>query len=533
MRHNDFTRMDTTPTGGVQVDRDDNRARDAKLVDDALAGDQAAFGRLYDSWYDRVWNVALRIVHDPEVAAEVAQDAFLSAWRSLGTLENTEAFGGWLLRIARNASFNRQRKEGRSRPVDDEGLAVIESTSASPVSAPTGFGVEDRARAISDPATVAEDGELVALVRESAGALGERDAEVLDLQLRYGLSPAEIGEVMGMNRNAANQLCHRIRQRFATAVRARVLWRGERPACDALAQMLTSAGIAEFDSDAVKIAEKHAEACPQCTERRELRLQPSAMFAAVPLVAAPVLLKQQTAHALEAAGVVMDGSSFSSSDGAGGTSDGDGGGQGDGRGRRHRARRSLVMALVAAVVLVVAVVALANRTDDGTIDELAVSAPSTLPTTTTVAPTVPIEAPTTTQAITDVTIEGPPPATDSTPPPIDTSTPDTPGPVAPTIQLRLTDTTIGDVYAVFDAPRLIWSVVGAASVRVEEREDAAGAETVLLREESSGDMPICPGNNGQWSFCTTSTGDYDYTLRAFDGAGNEIGRRTVTLTVGF
>ena len=76
--------------------------------------------------------------------------------------------------------------------------------------------------------------------------------------------------------------------------------------------MVASAGITTFDGEAVKIAEKHAEACAQCGERRELRLQPSTMFAAVPLVAAPVLLKQQTAHALEAVGVQMDGSSFGS-----------------------------------------------------------------------------------------------------------------------------------------------------------------------------------------------------------------------------
>src|SRR5690606_38240549 len=172
----------------------------------------------YDRWYDRVWNVARRIVRDPDIAAEVAQDAFLSAWRNLGTLESPDAFGGWLLRIARNASFNRQRNEARSSPVDEGALAVIESLGASPSSAPSGFGVEDRARAIDDPAAVAGDAELVELVRSSAGALGERDAEVVDLQLRYGLTPAEIGEVMGMNRNAANQLCHRVRQRFATTV---------------------------------------------------------------------------------------------------------------------------------------------------------------------------------------------------------------------------------------------------------------------------------------------------------------------------
>ena len=220
-------------------------------------------------------------------------------------------FGGWLLRITRNAAINRQAKEQRSRPVDDIGLAVIEATGASPSNAPAGFGVEARLSRLDDPAAVAEQSDLQQLVWSAVGALGERDAEVLDLQLRYGMSPAEIGEIIGINRNAANQLVHRVRGRFETAVRARVLWRGERAACDVLADLLVAAGVAGFDADAVRIADRHAPTCAACSERRDLHLQPAALFAAVLIIAAPILFKQQAASAMEAAGVPMQGSSFS------------------------------------------------------------------------------------------------------------------------------------------------------------------------------------------------------------------------------
>ena len=121
-----------------------DRARDTRLVLAIRAGDANAFGQLYDLWFDRVYDLASRIVRDPAVAAEVAQDTFLKAWRSPDGLENPDSFGGWLLRIARNAAYNRSEREGRSSAVDDQGLAVIESVGASPVSAPAGFGVEDR-----------------------------------------------------------------------------------------------------------------------------------------------------------------------------------------------------------------------------------------------------------------------------------------------------------------------------------------------------------------------------------------------------
>ena len=264
MRHNEHRTMDLSPASDdadapdptgpdAPAPRYPHRDRDAGWVVASLSGDPAAFGHLYDAWFDKVYDVALRINRDRDVAAEVAQDAFLSAWRNLGSLEDPGTFGGWLLRIARNGAYNRQRKEQRSQPVDDRGLAVIEAVGASPTSAPQGFGVEDRLSASSDPSRAMEDAELADLVWDAAAALGERDVEVLDLQLRHGLSPAEIGEVVGLNRNAANQLVHRVRKRLDAAIRARVLWRGGAPACPDLDRLLRSAGIAACRCRTAKI----------------------------------------------------------------------------------------------------------------------------------------------------------------------------------------------------------------------------------------------------------------------------------------
>src|SRR6185312_12280349 len=101
-------------------------ADDAALVALVLAGDRNAFGQLYDRWFDRVLDLAYRIVWDTDAAADAAQEAFISAWRNLGRLEDHNAFGGWLLRIARNAALDRQRRDRRVRPADEEQLAMIE-----------------------------------------------------------------------------------------------------------------------------------------------------------------------------------------------------------------------------------------------------------------------------------------------------------------------------------------------------------------------------------------------------------------------
>jgi len=308
------------------------RSEDAALVERARGEDPDAFGRLYDRWFTRVHDLAFRITRDDAAASDVAQDAFISAWKSLDKLENPEAFGGWLLRISRNAALDRKRRDARATPFDEEGLAMIEAAGPSLASAPPGFRVEDRTRSADDPAYAVEDGELVALVWESAAALGERDAEILDLGLRHGLTPAEIGEAVGLNRNAANQAVHRARNRLKTAVEARVLWRSGEPVCAGLAGALAKAEVGHFGADAVRVATRHAEKCAECQERRQTRLEPSALFGAVPFLAVPWLLKMKVAHALSESGVPMVESEAMVSQGS--TSDGGGAPR-----RRARLRR--------------------------------------------------------------------------------------------------------------------------------------------------------------------------------------------------
>jgi len=286
------------------------RARDTELVLRIRAGDGQAFGELYDAWFDRIFDLVSRIVRDQEVAAEVTQDAFLNAWRKLDTLDNPDAFGGWLLRIGRNAAYNRSAKEQRSRPVDDQELAVIESVGAGANNAPSGFGVEDRLGRAATPGVALEDREVASLVWQAAEALPERDIEVLNLQLRHGMTPAEIGEMLDLNRNAANQLVHRVRGRLEVAIRARVLWRSGEPVCDVLAKRLEQAKVTSFDAEAVRVIERHVPGCNECDERQRLRLQPTALFAALPLMVAPMFIKTQACAALSAQGVPMGGSAF-------------------------------------------------------------------------------------------------------------------------------------------------------------------------------------------------------------------------------
>ncbi len=73
---------------------------DRQLVDAVIAGDHEAFRALVDRESQAVIDACRRIVGDPVEAQDVAQDAFLQAYRALATYRGDGPFGAWLRRIA-------------------------------------------------------------------------------------------------------------------------------------------------------------------------------------------------------------------------------------------------------------------------------------------------------------------------------------------------------------------------------------------------------------------------------------------------
>lgn len=539
---------DLEPTDELAApDRAPRGVDDLPDVTAAIAGDPDAFARLYDRWYEKVHDLAYRVLRDHELAAEVAQDTFVRAYRGLDRLADPLVFGGWLLRIARNGAYDRSERERRSRAVDDEQLARIERVGAAAMSAPSGFAVEDRLSRASRPEDAVEDAELVALVWDAADALGERDREVLDLHLRHGLDPAGIAEVLGINRNAANQTMHRVRQRLATAIAARVLWRSGDPQCAELRAALDDAGRSAFDGDTVRLVDRHAASCERCEERRRTRLDPAVLFSALPMVAVPAF-KARVAAALAAEGVPVPGLAASPGDGRPGSE-----GRADGgAGNRtepiatvattepevsRRSRRAMVAGAIAALVLVLAaigltLVPLADDDVETTTPTVPVLVTTTLPVTSAASTseptaasssTVPRSATTTTAAVV-VTPTAPPTTAPPAPTTVGTTTTTPPAPSA-TLQIsRSTVTMPGYSTSSAAAPRVTWSATNVSTVTVTGTNlDTGGA---------SGSAVVCPGiESAGYCTLTPSIGTVTYTLRGRDAGGAVVITRTVTLTV--
>ena len=156
---------------------------DWDVVRQCKRGDSDAFGELVRRHQQPVFNFCLRLLRNAEDAEDIAQEAFVQAYRNIKKFQPRAKFSTWLFTIAKNLSLNliRDEKRGKRRmvPVDDgpEGVTV--------------------ATAVADqPDSKAVERETTAVVRAAIDGLSPEHRLVIVLRDLEGLSYKEIGVVM-------------------------------------------------------------------------------------------------------------------------------------------------------------------------------------------------------------------------------------------------------------------------------------------------------------------------------------------------
>ena len=84
---------------------------DGLLIDETLAGNNAAFGQLVQKYQDRLFNTLVHVTGCPEEAEDVAQETFVQAFLKLNTFQRRASVYTWMYRIAFNLWISRRRRK--------------------------------------------------------------------------------------------------------------------------------------------------------------------------------------------------------------------------------------------------------------------------------------------------------------------------------------------------------------------------------------------------------------------------------------
>ena len=174
---------------------DRERALEQDLVAKSQRGDRTAFNRLVERHQTGAYAVALRMLGDPDVAADVTQDAFFSAYRALGSFKGA-SFRAWLYRIVSNGCYDYWRAQKR-RPTTS-----LEATLDGERDGESGQGGDAHLPASlidasADPERMVLRAEVIEQIQGALLKLPPEQRLALILSDIQGLSYDEIARVMG------------------------------------------------------------------------------------------------------------------------------------------------------------------------------------------------------------------------------------------------------------------------------------------------------------------------------------------------
>ena len=161
------------------------------MVAAVLAGDADAFRVLVERESRAIVRSCYRILGDLHDAEDAAQEAFVTAYRALGTWRGEGPFGAWLARIATRIAV---RKAGRRRPVAwiDPRPIPLDGTSGDGRGSIGEAALTAALGSATDPAHLAVRAERAAAIRTAVANLDEPYREVVVLRFFAELSLAEI-----------------------------------------------------------------------------------------------------------------------------------------------------------------------------------------------------------------------------------------------------------------------------------------------------------------------------------------------------
>jgi len=175
-----------------------SKLSDIELIQQTLAGNQAAYADLVKRHQRFVFTLAMRFAKGREDAEEIAQDCFLKTYRSLASFQGQSKFSTWLYSIVYTTAMTFLRKKRiDTDSIDDENTYIqVENQ-------PSAYDVNS-----------AENKSRSFYLNEAIGQLLPDDAAIITLFYKGEQSLEEIGRALGMETNTVKVKLFRARQRL-------------------------------------------------------------------------------------------------------------------------------------------------------------------------------------------------------------------------------------------------------------------------------------------------------------------------------
>lgn len=170
--------------------------KESAYIRQILEGDVSCFSWFVETYKDMAFSIASRILANDQDAEEAVQDAFLQAYRSLGSFKGNARFSTWLYRIVVNNSISRLRKRRQQRPHEDIELA------------------EGHLDGIGSGFQRLTSQDQTRLINHALERLGEEDRLILTLYYLDEQSLGEIADITTLSKDNVKMKLHRARKKM-------------------------------------------------------------------------------------------------------------------------------------------------------------------------------------------------------------------------------------------------------------------------------------------------------------------------------
>ncbi len=182
-----------------------DREVDQQLVERAQRGDKRAFELLVVKYQRKLARLLSRFIRDPGEVEDVAQEAFIKAYRALPSFRGDSAFYTWLYRIGINAAKNYLVAMGRRAPTSTEHDAEEAET----------FDDGDQLRDINTPENLLMSKQVAGVVNSAMEQLPEELRTAITLREIEGMSYEDIAEIMNCPIGTVRSRIFRAREAIA------------------------------------------------------------------------------------------------------------------------------------------------------------------------------------------------------------------------------------------------------------------------------------------------------------------------------